>query len=139
MKDALIKNMAARFTAYNEIVLGCTDASLQTKLDVPKNKSLAEHFWCVIGARESYSTALKADEWKGFSCSLDQFSQAAFSMKLKESASAVISAIGAVEEWTPTRIELLLALNEHEVMHEGQLIRHMYGLGYDIPKSVKWS
>ena len=139
MKDILIKNLEARFAAYNDIIAGCSDENLQLKLEVPKNKSPAEHLWCVVGARESYAGAIEANEWKGFSCSLQQFMQADFSGKLRESATVVSSAIGTVGEWTDTRNELLLALYEHEVMHEGQLIRHMYGLGYDIPESVKWS
>lgn len=58
---------------------------------------------------------------------------------MKESAEAARSTIDAVVEWDDARTELLLTLNEHEVMHEGQIIRHMYGLGYEIPVSVKWS
>ncbi len=139
MKDTLIKNLEARFVAYTDIITGCSDEQLQQKLDVPRNKSLAEHLWCVVGARESYAAAIKADEWKGFSCSLQQFTQVDFSEKLKESAGVVLSCIGEVEEWTEARNELVLALYEHEVMHEGQLIRHMYSLGYSVPESVKWS
>lgn len=139
MKDAIMNNMASRFSAYSEIVAGLNDASLQSRLEIPKNKSLAEHLWCVIGARESYARAIEADEWSGFACSLENYSQADFTLKLAESASGVLSAVGGVEQWTPGRTELLLALYEHEVMHEGQLIRHMYGLGYDIPESVKWA
>ncbi|MFT7214876.1 MAG: hypothetical protein ACI9XK_005147 [Granulosicoccus sp.] len=66
MKDAIIKSLEARFAAYNDIIVGRSDEQLQIKLDVLKNKSLAEHLWCVVGARESYSTAIAADEWKGF-------------------------------------------------------------------------
>lgn len=139
MKDALIKNMKLRFAAYDEIVSSCSDETLQTKLDVPKHKSLGEHLWCIVGARESYAAAIEAGKWNGFSCSLQQFAQADFSFKIKESASKVLFTLSAVEDWTETRTDLLLALNEHEVMHEGQIIRHMHGLGYDIPGSVKWS
>jgi hypothetical protein len=127
MKDAIIKSLEARFAAYNDIIVGRSDEQLQIKLDVLKNKSLAEHLWCVVGARESYSTAIAADEWKGF---FD---------KLKTSAEVALSAIGSVDKWTASRDELLLALFEHEVMHEDQLIRHMYGLDLDIPGSVRWS
>lgn len=139
MKDAIIKNLAARFAAYNDIIVGCSDEQLQLKSDVLKNKSLAEHLWCIVGARESYASAIGADEWKGFSCSLEQFTQAEFSDKLKTSAEVALSGISSVDKWTESRNALLLALYEHEVMHEGQLIRHMYGLELDIPESVKWS
>ncbi len=106
MKGALIKNMTLRFAAYDELVLGCSDATLQTKLEVPKHKFFAEHLWCIVGARKSYAAAIEADEWKGFSCSLQQFSQADFSSKLKESAAIVLSTLSAVEDWLEPRIEL---------------------------------
>lgn len=139
MKATLIKNLKERFSVYDDIIAGSGDERLQVKLEVPKNKSLAEHLWCVVGARESYAAAIAANEWKGFACSLQQFMQTDFSKKLKTSADAVLTAIESVDDWTDTRSELLLTLYEHEVMHEGQLIRHMYGLGFDIPESVKWS
>lgn len=135
----MIKNTASRFAAYQDIIAACSDESLQAKLDVPKNKSLAEHLCYIVGARESYATAIEANEWQGFTCSLQQFGQSDFSLKLAESANRLLSVLEAVEEWTEVRNELLRTLNEHEVMHEGQLIRHRYGLGYRIPESVKWA
>lgn len=139
MKEVLIKNIESRFHAYNEIITQCDDNMLQTKLDVAKNKSLAEHFWCVVGARESYTRAIEANEWQGFACSLQQFTRADFSVKLEESANSFLSVINNVDQWTEARDRLLLDLNEHEIMHEGQLIRHMYGLKIDIPQSVRWA
>ena len=53
------------------------------------------------------------------------------------SPNRLLSVLEAVEEWTEVKSELLTTLNEHEVMHEGQLIRHLYGLGYSIPEPVK--
>jgi len=55
------------------------------------------------------------------------------------SSRAVQDAIAGICEWTPIRDELLLALAEHEVMHEGQIIRHVYGLEGTLPKSWKWA
>ena len=139
MKEVLIKNIGSRFDAYNEIISECDDQILQIKLDIPKNKSLAEHFWCVVGARESYTRAIEANEWQGFACSLQQFTQTDISIKLQESASSLHSVINNVDQWTEARDTLLLDLNEHEIMHEGQLIRQLYGLKIDIPQSVRWA
>jgi uncharacterized protein with PhoU and TrkA domain len=139
MKDNLLRNMRARFDAYNDLIADCDENILQEKIDAPKHKSLVEHLWCVIGARESYALALEAGEWQGFSCSLTQFSKDDVAEKLRESSTAVISVIEAIEDWSDARDELLLTLNEHEVMHEGQIIRHMYGLGYEMPDSIKWA
>lgn len=41
----------------------------------------------------------------------------------------------AVDEWTDARSDRLVALAEHELMHEGQVIRHMKALRRDLPAS----
>ncbi len=139
MRKALIGALKLRFQFYNDLVSATNDVELGKKLDMPKHKSLAEHLWCVVGARESYARALIAGEWKGFSCSLNEFSQSICLEKISSSADDVVGAIECVSEWTIVRDELLLTLAEHEVMHEGQIIRHMYGLESDLPDSAKWA
>lgn len=67
------------------------------------------------------------------------FSQKDFSEKLESSAESFLKTLEGVEDWTAERDKLLVALAEHEVMHEGQVIRHMYGLEMEIPKSVRWA
>lgn len=131
--------MRLRFISYNEIIDSCNEEMLQVKLKVIKNKSLAEHLWCVVGARESYANAIEKGEWSGFACSIKQMSKEDITMALKNSSSTVLTSIDEASVWNDARKELLLSLNEHEVMHEGQIIRHMYGLGYQIPSAVKWS
>ena len=139
MKELLVERIRSRFDAYNEIIASSDDEALIATLDVPKHKNLAEHLWCVVGARESYARALAAGEWVGFDCSLQAFGHTDFARKLEESATSVLSVIDAVNEWDDVRTELLLTLNEHEVMHEGQIIRHLFGLESKIPTSVKWA
>lgn len=139
MKNALIRDMRSRFQTYNEIIESCSEEMLRAKLEVDKNKSLAEHLWCVVGARESYANAIEKGEWIGFTCSIKQMCKDDITFSLNNSSSTVLRSLDAFVEWTDARNELLLSLNEHEVMHEGQIIRHMYGLGYQIPSSVKWS
>jgi uncharacterized damage-inducible protein DinB len=115
------------------------DDDLQRKLDVEKHKSLGEHLWCIVGARESYAKALAAGRWEGFGCSMKSFSQADYIGALSKSADEVLAAIGSIEDWTDERDELLATLAEHEVMHEGQIIRHIYGTGGSAPASMKWA
>jgi len=112
---------------------------LGEKLEISKHKSLGEHLWCVIGARESYAKAIDAGSWVGFNCSLQDFSQSNFSEKISSSANEVLEAISNVKDWTKEREEFLMVLGEHEVMHEGQIIRHLYGFERNIPESVKWA
>ena len=99
---------------------------------------------CVDGylrnlGRGSYVQAIDAGSWVGFSCSLQDFSQASFKTKVNGSSRDVLQAITNVKVCTEDREKFLMALVEHEVMHEGQIIRHLYGLGCEIPESVKWA
>ena len=121
MRDLIIRNLAARFVAYADLIAQTDDEALQATLAIEKHKSIAEHLWCVIGARESYTKALLAGEWAGFNCSLSQLSQEDFQAKLQTSATEFLAAVDSIEDWTAEREELLAALAEHEVMHEGQL------------------
>jgi hypothetical protein len=45
----------------------------------------------------------------------------------------------AVGDWTGERDDLLAALYEHEVMHEGQIIRHLYALERRLPGLWRWA
>ena len=139
MRDALIEALNNRFSSYRDIIENVADADLEQKLEVPKHKSLAEHLWCVIGARESYAKAIVAGSWTGFGCSLSSFARSDFRNKLDSSAIDVTTALDSVDDWNAERDSLLLALSEHEVMHEGQIIRHLYGIERNIPESVKWA
>jgi hypothetical protein len=137
MRETVVQNLIKRFDSYAELI--GIDVNISEKLDAPKHKSLGEHLWCVVGARESYAKALRAGEWDGFSCSMTEFSQPDFIEKLQTSAEDVKDAIKQIDDWTRNRELLLLELSDHEVMHEGQIIRHLYGLGHEIPASVKWA
>ncbi|NOX50858.1 MAG: hypothetical protein GXP16_10050 [Gammaproteobacteria bacterium] len=139
MRQALITALQSRFQSYEDILSATEDVDLVKKIDIPKHKSLAEHLWCIVGARESYAKSITTGKWEGFNCSMANFSHSAFVGSIRSSAVAVIIAIEGVSDWSDEREDLLLALSEHEVMHEGQIIRHLYGLTKEIPDSVKWA
>lgn len=139
MREKIIENLRARFGAYADLIEQSNDEALGMKFDVPRHKSLLEHLWCVVGARESYAKALRAGQWQGFSCSMTNYSQNDFRTSLKASAKSVSDAIEAIEEWTHDHDEFLAALAEHEVMHEGGIIRHVYGTEGTLPSSWKWA
>jgi len=134
-----IDRLNKRFAAYADLADTIDNDLLQEKIDVPKHKSLAEHLWCVVGARESYARAIENGAWAGFACSMDGFDAVDFQNKLATSATAVNASVAGVSSWTPERAELLTTLAEHEVMHEGQVIRHMYALGKTLPESWVWA
>ena len=139
MKDILIQHIAERFNSYNDLAAATNDTRLGTKLEIERHKSMAEHLWCVVGARESYTASIRAGEWQGFACSLTAFTQGDFTKALLQSAEHALNTFAEISDWTDARTGLLIALHEHEVMHEGQIIRHLYGIGEPIPGSVKWA
>ena len=139
MRDRLIRSLTQRFESYDDLVATSSDEQLAIKLEVVKHKSLGEHLWCVVGARESYAKAIEAGEWSGFGCTLQSLSLSDISKTLQSSSKEVIKAIESVDDWTDEREEYLLTLVEHEVMHEGQIIRHLYGADQIIPESIRWA
>lgn len=139
MRDQIVENLKTRFAAFDDLALELDDSALNALIDVPKHKSLKDHLWCVIGARESYAEGLRAGAWQGFACSMTAFSTDDFKMGLGSSADGVMNAVIAIQDWTAEQDRLLATLYEHEVMHEGQIIRHIYAMGGTLPKSWKWA
>ena len=128
MRAALLRNLAQRFESYAEVAQALDDAALNERLDLPKHRTVAEHLWRVVSSRETYGRSIEAgtrQDWRG--------------AKLASSAAATTAIIGAVDEWTDERDDLLLELAEHELMHEAQIIRHFFGAGLDVPKSLRWA
>ena len=139
MRQTLVRKLEARFAAYRDLIAEVDEEALGQRISAPKHKSLGEHIWCVVGARESYAKAIESGDWRGFSCSMSSFDRESFEKSLETSARAVRDAIESCAEWTEARDDLLATLAEHEVMHEGQIIRHMYGLERELPTSWKWA
>ena len=139
MRDIVIQHLEDRFQSWLDLAEAVEDATLLENLPAPRYKTLREHFWCVIGGRESYIKAVSAGQWDGFGCSLDTVDRPEVIAKMKETQASFKSAVQSVTEWTVEREELLTTLLEHETMHEGQVIRLMYGLEKDLPNSWKWA
>ena len=139
MRETVINHIEQRFQAWRDLAEAVDDDQLMDKLPVAKSKALREHFWCVIGARESYTKALEAGEWVGFGCSLEKIDREEVLSVLDASATNFRKTVNAIDDWNDQRHELLTMLMEHEVMHEGQVIRLMYGLERDLPESWVWA
>jgi len=139
VRESVIQQIEGHFHSYDDFVETLQSEDLKKKLDVVKHKSVMEHLWCVVGSRESYANAIAKDGWQGFSCSMSKYDHADFVTALRSSREAVRTSIDGVSEWTTNREKLLLELLEHEVLHEGQIIRHMYGLEKELPKSWRWA
>jgi len=139
VREVIVRNLRKRIQSYSDFIAAIDPADLGARLEVPKDKSVTEHLWCIVGARESYARALAAGEWQGFSCSMAKHDRESFEQALAASGKALLAAIERVDEWSSSREDLLAAVSEHEVMHEGQIIRHMYGLGRELPASWRWA
>lgn len=138
MRERLVERLGARMQTYEDLVQVLPEQALASELPVPSN-TVGAQMWCVVGARESYARAIRAGDWEGFSCSLTAegaHRSADVLACLRASSSAVLDAARDIE-WAPRRDDLLVDLLEHEAQHQGQLIRYVYGLGYEFPDSWK--
>jgi len=110
------------------------ESSLVLELPGLPSNRIADQVWCIVGARESYLRAIKAGEWKGFSCSL----------KKPDDKNAVLEALHNSQNelesiefnvFTDNQKDLAFDLLEHEIQHHGQLIRYIYGNKLTFPES----
>ncbi|MFW9778718.1 MAG: hypothetical protein ACFFE8_07665 [Candidatus Heimdallarchaeota archaeon] len=113
--------------------IGNSELTLKIK-DSPSN-TIGEQAWCIIGARESYLTAVENERWVGFSCSLrNTYDIEEIRSKLNSSYENV----GRIIQRTTLSIlqnEFLFQLLEHEVQHHGQLIRYFYTNRLKFPRT----
>ncbi len=126
------------FALYRDLIDSIDEGALDSKLpDLPSN-TVGLQLWCVVGARESFALAIQANEWSGFSCSLDSVTEKApVADALRRSAEGVSEVLGTVDSFTEVQNRLIVDLLEHEAAHQGQLIRYLYGLRLAIPDSWK--
>ena len=136
MNDILKTKLDRSFKLTNDLVVHLDEESLGLDLpNLPSNR-ISGQLWCIVGARESYSKAIEAGGWKGFSCSLT-------APRVKQSVLSVLEAtrkrLGDINftDLSGRQVELAFGLLEHEVQHHGQLIRFVYGNGLTFPDSWK--
>ena len=140
MKEQLIKRYKRTNKLFVDLLDEMTECHLDSKLgNLPSNK-IGQQYWCVIGARNSYLSAVKAGKWVGFSCPLnwnETKNASAISSQLSATINEIVHFLNECEEPSPEQIDLFMDLLEHEVQHHGQLIRYMYGNKIPIPQSWK--
>ena len=136
MRTAVIAHVTALARGHADMARALPDEAFGKKLNAASN-TIGEQFWCVVGARESYTVAIVRGEWAGFNCSLpgSQTDQKARVVAALDRSAQEFDSVGPNVEWADSRDELLLALLEHEAQHQGQLIRYVYALGYRFPDS----
>jgi hypothetical protein len=134
------ENFERSFGLYRDLVASLSASDLACKLPNSRSNTLGQQLWCVIGARESYSRAVRAGSWSGFSCSLaydHTGDKEAVIAALQRSEAAVLDALAMIDGQDDAQHRLILDLLEHEAQHHGQVIRYLYGLLLTIPESWK--
>lgn len=142
MRAKVIEHLNAAALAHHQIVQSLSGEDLGRRLG-DRSNTIGAQMWCVVGARESYTKAIENDGWIGFGCSLsgrDVASKERVLEALARSKAGLTETIDGVE-WTDTRDGLLLDLLEHEIQHQGQIIRYVYSLGRRFPESwaTRWA
>ena len=142
MRVRVIEHLNALFDMHQDLAESLPEEAFGQRLRVPSN-TIGGQFWCLIGTRESFARAINEDGWQGWNCSMS----AEASQDKQRVGDVLIQAAQQVEEtlssieWTDYRDGALLDLLEHETQHQGQLIRYVYGLKHEFPKSLadRWA
>ncbi len=134
MNQQLKTKLDRSFKLTQDLVIHLDETSLNLDLpNLPSNR-ISNQLWCFVGARESYTKAIIAGGWKGFSCSLT-------TPRVKQSVLTVLETthkqMNEIDftDLSYIQIELAFDLLEHEIQHHGQLIRFVYGNALTFPDS----
>ncbi|MEN3941091.1 hypothetical protein WJU23_07350 [Prosthecobacter sp. SYSU 5D2] len=126
------------FGLYDDLITSLDEGMLGSRLPQIPSNALGLQLWCVVGARESFSRAIAANQWSGFHCSLETATEKApVAEALRRSAQAVLEVLESIDTYSDVQNRLIIDLLEHEAAHHGQLIRYLYGLKLIIPNSWK--
>ncbi|KAA3631947.1 MAG: hypothetical protein DWP97_12045 [Calditrichaeota bacterium] len=137
MNKTIITKLKRAFTLYDDLLEFIPEKYLTQKIQNTPSNPLGHQLWCVVGARHSYTKALKAGAWQGFDCPLKTEETAfskAVSEKLKTTADDLLDFLENNEEYL---LDILLDLYEHEIQHHGQIIRYLYAFKLGVPESWK--
>jgi len=137
MTSEILKARLARaFDLTNALAGDLSSDALRARNGKAKSNSIGSQFWCLVGARESYTRAIKAGVWAGFDCSLGDegaHDPAALKAALMQSTQSALTTINSFNALNDAQLDLLISLNEHEVQHHGQLIRYFYANDLAFP------
>jgi hypothetical protein len=140
LTSTITESFQSAFGLYRDFVDDIDEEALSSKLLQLPSNTIGQQLWCVVGARESYGRAIKANEWSGFSCSLTGslvHNKVEVAAALVRSEISVFTVLEDIETFSSAQNRLIINLLEHEIAHQGQLIRYLYGLKLPIPMSWK--
>jgi len=138
LSSSLAHSFERSFTLYHDLIDSLDEGALASRLPGVPSNSVGLQLWCVIGARESFCQAIRANHWEGFSCSLETPThKASVVATLRSSAEEVKDVLKTIDAYTDIQNRLIVDLLEHEAAHHGQLIRYLFALNLTIPDSWK--
>jgi len=133
---SIVGSFDRSFTMYEDLIGTLDETALLSELPNLPSNTIGLQLWCVVGARESYTRAIRANEWTGFACSLESVSHRdVVAEALSSSAQGISSLLGSIDAFTDVQSRMILDLLEHEAAHQGQLIRYLFALRLPIPDS----
>lgn len=138
MNDLLRRRLERANTLYLDFIDTVTDEHLASRLPGLPSDTVGHQLWCVLGARESFPKAARAGEWQGFSSPVARDGSAdtaAVRAALVQTGSDIDGWVGGIDPADEESLRYVVALLEHETMHQGQLIRYLYGLGIERPQT----
>jgi hypothetical protein len=136
LTTVLASRLGRSFALYSDFADSLNDSNLAEKLPGLPSNAIGLQLWCIVGARESYARAIRAGSWSGFACSLaSPMEKIPVLEAVDRSAEDVRLVLDGIDGFSATQQGLVLDLLEHEVAHQGQLIRYIYGLRLAIPES----
>ena len=138
--EVVKSNLRRSVSLYDALIALLPESALAEKVPGVRSNTIGQQLWCVVGARESYSRAIAAGAWKGFSCSVTKEQvtiKGALAESLATSGSRLVEVVSAEGTFSNAQNQLILDVLEHEAAHQGQLIRFLYALNLPIPDSWK--
>ena len=133
---SIVGSFDRSFAMYKDLIGALDEAALLSDLPNLPSNTIGLQLWCVVGARESYARAIRANEWRGFACSLESVSQKTLvADALSSSSDGISNLLGSLDTFTDVQSRMILDLLEHEAAHHGQLIRYLFALRLPIPDS----
>jgi hypothetical protein len=140
LEEGVRSSLRRSLMLWDELIAELPEPALGMKLRGLRSNTIGAQLWCVVGARETYASAIRSGAWPGFSCSLDADAaqrKAAVRATLASSADVIRGLLDELETYVDARARFLVDLLEHEAAHQGQLIRYLYGLDLPIPAGWK--
>lgn len=139
-KDALIGKLSGAFEMTNEFMAVLVEEDLKCRLKGMRSSSIGNQLACVARARDAYGKSILMDQpfaWKPDFPYDQRYDHEKLGTHLTDKGQALIKALKGIEDFSDNQVDLVIDLLSHEFLHQGQLVRYIYGNGLRMPSGVK--